>query len=274
MLNKNDIGKFPAILDPTKRQDFRLCYEVVLGNPNGDPDQDGHPRVLPDGRVFVTDVCIKRAIRNYAEDVLGRDIYVTANPNGRSLAGIAAEKKAHSREQAISTFWDVRFFGAVWLTAGKKKASPKKETPDVEQQDATNEDQRENSQILGPVQIGMGLSSEPPNIMEVTITRGVKQSDNELKNGEDNRTMGRKHVVEHARITHEGTVSGFLAKKHGITSEDLADFWEALANGIEHLPSANRRRRLVGVTITTYKGTFGRDGVETVTELKSDAAAG
>jgi CRISPR-associated protein Csd2 len=217
------------------RYDFVLLYDVENGNPNGDPDAGNMPRIDPEtGHGIVTDVCLKRKIRNYVElvkgDAAGYRIYVkegTPLNQNHAEAYIAVDlepgKKADmsgvdkARRWMCANFFDVRTFGAVMTTGDNC------------------------GQVRGPVQINFSRSQDPIVQQEVTITR---QTVTRIEDAEKERTMGRKHIVPYGLYRVEGYVSARLAndpaKGTGFSEEDLTLLWDALVNLFEHDRSAAR----------------------------------
>jgi len=226
------------------RYEFVLLYDVENGNPNGDPDAGNMPRIDPEtGYGIVTDVCLKRKIRNFVEmiegDKAGYRIYVKeGTPLNQNHAdayvaiGLKTGDKAKTdkvndaRKWMCTNFFDVRTFGAVMSTGDNC------------------------GQVRGPVQINFSRSIDPIVQQEVTITR---QTVTKIEDAEKERTMGRKHIVPYGLYRVEGYVSAKLAndttKGTGFSAEDLELFWVALANMFEHDRSAARgkmaARRLV-----------------------------
>jgi CRISPR-associated protein Csd2 len=217
------------------RYEFVLLYDVENGNPNGDPDAGNMPRIDPEtGHGLVTDVCLKRKIRNYVEmvkgDAEGYRIYIkegvplnTNHKNAYTAVGLEPGKKAspdgvnRARAWMCQNFYDIRTFGAV-LTVGDNCG-----------------------QVRGPVQINFSRSIDPIVQQEVTITRLTVTREEEA---EKERTIGRKHIVPYALYRAEGYISAKLAndptKGTGFSEDDLALFWEALINMFEHDRSAAR----------------------------------
>ena len=215
----------------SNRYEFVLLYDVENGNPNGDPDAGNMPRIDPEtGYGIVTDVCLKRKVRNYVE-MMGQRIYVKEgiplNQNHveayESVDGLEPGKKADSagvakaRDWMCKNFFDIRTFGAVMSTGDNC------------------------GQVRGPIQINFSRSIDPIVQQEVTITR---QTVTKIEDAEKERTMGRKHVVPYALYRVEGYVSAKLAnddtKGTGFSEEDLKLFWDALINMFEHDHSAAR----------------------------------
>lgn len=219
----------------SNRYEFVLLYDVENGNPNGDPDAGNMPRIDPEtGYGIVTDVAIKRKVRNYAElvkgDSKGYRIYVKEgtplNQNHveayeavglKTKANATAKQVNEARNWMCANFYDVRTFGAVMSTGDNC------------------------GQVRGPIQINFSRSIDPIVQQEVTITR---QTVTKIEDAEKERTMGRKHIVPYALYKVEGYVSAKLAndesKGTGFSEEDLNLFWDALVNMFEHDHSAAR----------------------------------
>ncbi len=234
--------------EPIKnRYEFVVLFDVENGNPNGDPDAGNMPRVDPEtGLGLVTDVCLKRKIRNYVEtvkeDAEGWRIYVKDGvPLNRSDAeaykaldvdekSVKAKKKDDPeldrkiRDWMCGNFYDIRTFGAVMTTFVKAALNC--------------------GQVRGPVQLGFARSVEPVMPQEVTITRVAitTEADAEKKGTE----MGRKYIVPYGLYRCEGYISANLARKTtGFSEEDLELFWEAIMNMFEHDHSAARGQMAV-----------------------------
>ena len=229
------------------RYDFVILFDVENGNPNGDPDAGNMPRVDPEsGYGLVTDVCLKRKIRNYVEtvkeDEKGYRIYIKENvPLNRSdreaydYVGVAAgDMKAKKKDDPeldrkirdfmCDNFYDIRTFGAVMTTFVKDKLNC--------------------GQVRGPVQIGFARSVDPVLPQEITITRVAitTESDAESKDTE----MGRKYIIPYALYRAEGYISANLARKvTGFSEEDLELLWQAILNMFENDHSAARGKMAV-----------------------------
>lgn len=234
--------------EPIKnRYEFVILFDVENGNPNGDPDAGNMPRVDPEtGLGLVTDVCLKRKIRNYVEtvkeDAAGYRIYVKDGvPLNRSDAEAykaldvdektAKEKKKADpeldrkiRDWMCANFYDIRAFGAVMTTFVKGALNC--------------------GQVRGPVQLGFARSVDPIVPQEVTITRvSITTEEDAAKKGTE---MGRKHIVPYGLYRAEGFVSANLARKTtGFTEEDLALLWKAVLNMFENDHSAARGKMAV-----------------------------
>lgn len=221
-----------------KRYEFVALFDVENGNPNGDPDSGNMPRIDPEtGRGIVTDVCIKRKIRNYVDlvkdEAAGFEIYVKDGAilnlqHQRAYDGLKINNSTESENKAIAkdkeaqkkltkfmcdNFYDIRTFGAVMST--KVNCGT----------------------VRGPVQINFARSIDPIFQQEVGITRLAV-----TKEGEEKKTeMGRKHIVPYGLYKVEGYVSAELAKRTtGFTEADLELLWQAIINMFEHDHSAAR----------------------------------
>ncbi len=217
----------------TKRYDFVLFFDVKDGNPNGDPDAGNLPRVDAEtGMGLVTDVCIKRKVRNYVSIIkkFNRpfDIFIKEKAILNNLIDEAhADKEVGKKEKGEKTeaarqwmckkYYDIRTFGAV-LSTGKNAG-----------------------QVRGPVQLTFGRSVEPIIALEHSITRMAvtTDADSEKQSG-DNRTMGRKYTVPYGLYRAHGFVSAHLAEQTKFSIEDLDIFWKALQEMFEHDHSAAR----------------------------------
>lgn len=216
------------------RIDFVYIFDVSDGNPNGDPDAGNLPRVDAEtGMGLVTDVCLKRKVRNYVQYAMGLadgyDIFIKEKAVLNHLidkshddSTVKAAKETQDKTEAArkvmcKNYYDVRTFGAV-MTTGKNAG-----------------------QVRGPIQLTFARSVDPIAIAEHSITRMAVTTDKESKqqNGE-NRTMGRKSTVPYGLYICHGFVSANLAKQTGFSEEDLNIFWEALKNMFDIDRSAAR----------------------------------
>ena len=234
--------------EPIKnRYEFVILFDVENGNPNGDPDAGNMPRLDPEtGYGLVTDVCLKRKIRNYVEtvkeDAPGYRIYIKDGvPLNRSDAEALAHwnvdekaiKDAKKKDDQLDgkirdfmcrEFYDIRTFGAVMTTFVKNNLNC--------------------GQVRGPVQLGFARSVDPILPQEVTITRIAitTEADAEKKDTE----MGRKYIVPYALYRCEGYVSANLARKTtGFSEADLNLLWQAILNLFENDRSAARGKMAV-----------------------------
>lgn len=224
------------------RYEFVILFDVENGNPNGDPDAGNMPRMDPEtGLGLVTDVCLKRKIRDYVqmkyEDATGYRIYIKDgvplnNSDQEAYAALSVdEKDIKNRKKSdpdidkkvgqfmCENFFDIRTFGAVMTTFVKAALN--------------------SGQVRGPVQLTFAKSIDPIMPQELSITRVAitTAADAERKGTE----MGRKHIVPYGLYRAEGFVSANLAQKvTGFSEDDLALLWEALINMFEHDHSAAR----------------------------------
>ena len=224
------------------RYEFMILFDVENGNPNGDPDAGNLPRIDPEsGYGLVTDVCLKRKIRNYVELVKesepGYRIYVKEGvPLNRSdneayqSIGVTDKsvKEAKKKDPDIDlkirnymcdNFFDIRTFGDVMTTFVKGALNC--------------------GQVRGPVQLGFAKSIDPVISQEVTITRVAITTE---KDAEEKKTeIGRKSIIPYALYRTEGYVSANLARKvTGFSEEDLELLWQAIINMFENDHSAAR----------------------------------
>lgn len=234
----------------TNRYDFMLVFDVKDGNPNGDPDAGNLPRVDAEtGQGLVTDVCLKRKVRNYIQltkgEEAGYDIFVKekailnneiggaytklgvdlTKPPADAEDGKKRNKEgqgqggeiARARQQMCRDYFDVRTFGAVMSTGANA------------------------GQVRGPVQLTFARSVDPVVTLEHSITRMAVATEAEAeKQGGDNRTMGRKNTVSYGLYVAYGFVSPALAKQTGFSQEDLEELWKALVGMFDQDHSAAR----------------------------------
>jgi CRISPR-associated protein Csd2 len=229
----------PAI---TKRYDFVYLFDVVNGNPNGDPDAGNMPRLDPETNCgLVTDVCLKRKVRNYVQ--LAKEMPTGPEPGfGIYVQERAVLNRRHKqawdfnaikpdkgddysklpRDEAkaraltdwmCANYFDIRTFGAVMTT------------------------EVNCGQVRGPVQLAFSRSVDPVVPVEVSVTRMAVTNERDL---EKERTMGRKHIVPYGLYRGHGYVSAKLAERTGFSDEDLALLWDALRGMFEHDRSAAR----------------------------------
>lgn len=223
------------------RYDFVLLFDVKDGNPNGDPDAGNLPRVDAEtGRGLVTDVSLKRKVRNFVglvkEEQPPFEIYIKEKAvlnqtHERAYVAIGAEEELKSekkrkgkgdtvekaRQWMCNNFFDVRTFGAVMSTGVNC------------------------GQVRGPIQITFARSVDPIVASEHSITRMAVATEAEAeKQDGDNRTMGRKHTVPYGLYVAHGFVSAHLANQTGFSDSDLELLWQALTQMFEHDRSAAR----------------------------------
>ena len=252
----------------TRRHEFVLFFDVTNGNPNGDPDAGNMPRMDPEtAHGLVSDVCLKRKVRNFVEDFHGeqqcnriyvtegailndkhREAYVAVRPDDpavkdkktKKLSPNSDDEARQLRQFMCDNFYDIRAFGGV-LSTGINAG-----------------------QVRGPVQFAFARSVEPILPLEISITRMAATNEAERKQRQegaedsaekrgDNRTMGRKHIVPYGLYRAHGFVSAPLAsherKGTGFTEADLDILWDAIEHMFEHDRSAARgemaKRKLV-----------------------------
>jgi len=211
------------------RYEFVLLFDVENGNPNGDPDMGNMPRVDPQtGNGIVTDVCLKRKVRDYVDLVkngnAGYEIYVKSgavlnsqHKKAYDYLGINPDSKKPKDDELTKfmcqNFFDIRTFGAVMTT------------------------EINCGQVRGPVQFSFARSIDPIFQQEITVTRCAVTNEKDAEKGQ---TMGKKQIVPYGLYRAEGYVSAHLAKKTEFTEDDLELLWASLINMFEHDHSAAR----------------------------------
>jgi CRISPR-associated protein Csd2 len=225
------------------RYEFVYLFDVTNGNPNGDPDAGNQPRLEPEtSRGLVTDVCLKRKVRNYVEitkngtpsyAIYMQERSVLNRQHGKAYAAInlKPDTKRLPKDEAkardltswmCANFYDIRAFGAVMTT------------------------EVNCGQVRGPIQMAFAQSIDPIVPLEISITRSSVTNERDL---EKERTMGRKHIVPYGLYRGHGFISAHLAERTGFSDDDLKLFWDALKSMFEHDRSAARgemaARRLV-----------------------------
>ena len=221
-------------MELNNRYDFVYIFDVQDGNPNGDPDAGNLPRVDAEtGMGLVTDVCLKRKVRNYVQTAKGcssgYDIFIKEKAVLNNLIDAAHEdenvkskKEGGDRTEAARQFmcekyFDIRTFGAV-MSTGKNAG-----------------------QVRGPIQFTFARSIDPVTSLEHSITRMAVATEAEAaKQKGDNRTMGRKSTIPYGLYVCHGFISANLAQQTGFSEEDLNLFWDALKNMFDVDRSAAR----------------------------------
>jgi CRISPR-associated protein Csd2 len=231
------------------RYDFVFLFDVSNGNPNGDPDAGNLPRLDPEtNQGLVTDVCLKRKVRNYAEIAKSgetsyaiyvqenailnekhREAYKAVRPNDKKVLTDKTlnpkdDEANKLRDFMCNNFFDIRAFGAVMSTGINC------------------------GQVRGPVQLSFARSVEPVVPLEIAITRMAATNEAEKAKREEgadderteNRTMGRKYIVPYGLYLAHGFVSAKLAERTGFSDSDLSFLWDSLGNMFEHDRSAAR----------------------------------
>ena len=215
------------------RYEFVLLFDVKDGNPNGDPDAGNLPRMDAEtGMGLVTDVCLKRKIRNFVqmtqEDNPARKIFIREKAilndmieKAHKQDSVKDKEKGDKTEAAknwmCENYYDVRTFGAV-MSTGKNAG-----------------------QVRGPIQMTFSRSIDPVVASEHTITRMAVTTEKEAeKQDGDNRTMGRKFTIPYGLYRCHGFISAHLAKQTGFNEDDLELFWQSLMQMFDHDRSASR----------------------------------
>lgn len=255
--------------DPKRRHDFTFLFDVKDGNPNGDPDAGNLPRVDPETmQGIVTDVCIKRKVRNYIDLVKGdkSPYFIYVQNKGYALNDLhqraydAKEIKSQGTKQPredvdktrawmCQNFFDVRMFGAV-MTTGVNCG-----------------------QVRGPIQLSFSRSIDRVIPMDISITRVAitKPEDAKVVIGEDEKgsgkvtEMGRKALLPYGLYKGNGFISPMLGEQTGLSEEDLELFWKAMINMWDHDRSASRgMMALRGLVIFTHDDPLGNAPAHTL----------
>lgn len=219
----------------SNRYDFVYLFDVQDGNPNGDPDAGNLPRIDAEtGMGLVTDVCLKRKIRNYVQtlkgDTEGFGIFIKekailnktiaeAHEDEQVIKAKDNDKTEAARDVMCRRFFDVRAFGAVMSTGEKTKNA---------------------GQVRGPIQLTFSRSVDPVVRQEHSITRMAVTNEKDKAQNGDNRTMGRKATIPYGLYLAHGFISANLAHQTGFSEDDIELFWDALANMFDCDRSAAR----------------------------------
>jgi CRISPR-associated protein Csd2 len=259
------------------RYDFVLLFDVKDGNPNGDPDAGNLPRADAEtGLGLVTDVCLKRKVRNYVgivkcenppyeifvkeKAVLNKQIERAYEESDAVKDGLAAwelwkkDKKKNpkpprhyedlAQDWMCQNFYDIRTFGAVMSTGDDKDS-----------ESGESKLRMRAGQVRGPVQLTFGRSVNRIAQLEYSITRMAVTNEKDL---EKERTMGRKFTVPYGLYVAHGFISAHLAAQTGFSEEDLALLWESLTNMFEHDRSAARGEMATrGLYVFKHEGELG-----------------
>jgi CRISPR-associated protein Csd2 len=225
------------------RYEFVYLFDVVNGNPNGDPDAGNLPRLDPEtNRGLVTDVCLKRKLRNYT--TLEKS---DANGNIEPGYNIYMQEKAVLNDKHAEAYKDLKV-ESVPNKLPKDVEEAKKLTAwmcknffDVRAFGAVMTTKVNCGQVRGPIQMAFATSIDPIVPLEISITRmAVTTKEEAEKQSGDNRTMGRKHIVPYGLYRAHGFISAKLAERTGFSEKDLELVWRALMNMFEHDRSAAR----------------------------------
>lgn len=242
-----------TITDTSRRHEFVLLFDVLNGNPNGDPDAANAPRIDPEtGHGLVTDVAIKRKVRDYLALARGAAIFIQSQTALNTLKQEAAErldppltqterssKRSIPRlqESLCAGYYDIRMFGAVLATG--------------EAGDRLNA-----GQVRAPLQVTFARSIDRIQPLDATITRQARTTEERMETGTTE--MGRKSFVPYGLYRAQGYFNPFLAERTGAASADLRDFWEALVNLFEFDRSASRGDMAVcGLYVFTHSSKLG-----------------
>ncbi len=272
-----------------KRCEFVLLFDVTHGNPNGDPDAGNQPRVDPEtGHGLVTDVCLKRKVRNYVgltkeyappHDIFVKERGILANEQRRAYQALGIEAtdrpNMDARKWMCQNFYDIRAFGAV-MTTGKSEAEEKPKPGDARGGKSAKKAQKlwNCGQVRGPVQLSFAKSQSPINSLEHTITRTAltNQGDAGAAASDDDKAasgqMGRKYTVPYGLYRAHGFVSPFLAKDTGFSQDDLDLLFESLSALFEHDRSAARGEMSVrGLLVFEHESALGNAPAHKLFEL-------
>jgi len=242
--------------NPETRHEFVLLFDVRDGNPNGDPDAGNLPRVDPETmHGLVTDVCLKRKVRDYVQAARGLPIFIQSEVALNTLKTGSAEKLdppledderkgkrpiPRLRSQMCADYYDIRMFGAV-LATGEKG------------------DRLNAGQVRGPVQLTFARSEHPITPLDLTITRQARTTEERMETGQTE--MGRKPIVPYGLYRTHGFYNPLLASSDGgtgVSSEDLETFWEAMKHLFDLDRSAARGEMIVrGLYIFSHENPLG-----------------
>jgi CRISPR-associated protein Csd2 len=273
-LDQSTMAKLARISDKAKRYDFVFLVDIAEGNPNGDPDYDNRPRLDEEtGEGLMTDVCIKRKIRDYIDIRYGTEpgnrnrIYVLNRHEFLEDVNANLAKECESDTKFLK--WYRQEVGDPYVKDAKGKA--KRLRPDVYARYACSKhfDWRcfgavpgkpiENSTVRGPVQLQFGRSAGRISLMEHAIGRVVQNKPSGPQQAQDvHGTFGAKYTVRYGLYRFAGHYSAFLAKRTGFDDEDLKLFWEAMIGWPSTDSSAARSSMGVrGIYVFKHEDSFG-----------------
>jgi CRISPR-associated protein Csd2 len=276
-MNRPDLTQ-DKVLD--KRYELTLLFDVKQGNPNGDPDADNAPRIDPEtGIGLVTDVAIKRKVRNYVgltrgfappDNIFVKERGILANEQREAykVLGIAPDGKSVDKARAwmCQNYFDVRTFGAVMTTG---KADTENDAAIIAGRKQKGQTRLWNcGQVRGPVQFGFAQSIDPITSIAHTITRvaltnpgdagGQAVTDESGQEKAASGQMGRKHAVAYGLYRMQGFISPFLAAQTGFSQRDLGTLLQALMGLFDHDRSASRGEMAVrGLWLFEHKDKLG-----------------
>ncbi|MFJ9789348.1 type I CRISPR-associated protein Cas7 [Streptomyces globosus] len=267
-----------AHLDPSRKQDFVFLTDITDGNPNGDPDAGGMPRLDPGTmQGLISDVAIKRKIRNMIGLMHagrpGYDIYVesgialNAQHNRAYEPGAAGPDatEADAQKWMCSTFYDVRMFGAVMTTGKAEETDPAEAATDGGavptksrgRAKAKTGKRKTAGRVQGPIQLTLSRSIDPVTPIELGITRVTPTRIEDI--GVKETEMGNKHLLPYGLFRGEGHFSAPFAQRTGVTSDDLDAFWNAFTLMFDHDRASGRASMaLRGLYVFTHDNAFGR----------------
>jgi CRISPR-associated protein Csd2 len=251
-----------SITNPKTRHEFVLLFDVVNGNPNGDPDAGNLPRVDPETmHGLVSDVALKRKVRDYVQNVQrdevgnpveGYGIFIQSRVALNALIEQAGDavgiKQSKTPQDAVRAelcrrYYDIRLFGAV-LSTGTLNAG----------------------QVRGPIQITFARSLHPIAPLDLSITRKARTTEERMETGETE--MGRKPIVPYGLYRSHGFFNPYLAEQTGVSERDLEIFWEAMQNLFEFDRSAARGEMAVrGLFVFTHDNPKGNAPAHKLFEL-------
>lgn len=251
-----------SITNPKTRHEFVLLFDVVNGNPNGDPDAGNLPRVDPETmHGLVTDVALKRKVRDYVQNLQrdevgnpeeGFGIFIQSRVALNTLIEQAGDavgiKQSKVPQEAVRAelcrrYYDIRLFGAV-LSTGTLNAG----------------------QVRGPVQITFARSLHPVAPLDLSITRKARTTEERMETGETE--MGRKPIVPYGLYRSHGFFNPYLAEQTGVSERDLEIFWDAMQNLFEFDRSAARGEMAVrGLFVFTHDNPKGNAPAHRLFEL-------
>jgi CRISPR-associated protein Csd2 len=244
----------PAHLDPARRQDAVLLFDVTDGNPNGDPDAANQPRLDDEtGQGLVTDVAVKRKIRDTVSLICGHDprfgIFVEAGYalNTRIQEALTANpgNPAGAKQWLCEHYFDVRMFGAV-LTTGPTKGGA--------------------GQVRGPLQLTFARSIDPVLPADHTITRVTQTREEDVQKGETTE-IGSKWTVPYGLYRAHAYFSAARAEKTGVKTEDLQVLWQAISVMFDHDRSATRgEMSLCGLYVFSHADAYGTATAKSLTD--------
>lgn len=227
---------FGLPIDVTTRKKGVFYVEVIRSNPNGDPNAEGAPRVLPSEHGLITNACVKRVVRDFAHNIGGQPLYVA---RGADLTEVQ-ERHGKDRDRMVASLWDLRPFGGSLTASGDR--------------------------VCGAVQFSDAVSIDPVDIEEVRGTRVGGHTRTRKGRGDDaadeeflGANMFKYKVVSYGLYRGEFTLDPFKAKQVGLTEADLALLYAGLIEGFEYTRSAHRTgvnlRRLYVFDYPSARGT-------------------